>query len=123
MSNTHFNLQSWSSNSARLQAITAQEKRSDDGHSVDILGLRWNPTTDNIMLADKSLIVTNDVLINKREILQDLSKIFDPLGFIAPVVIQGKILIQKLWQLKVPWDEPLNDDLQTKWKDVATVVG
>ena len=120
MSNAYFNLWSWSSNSARLQAITAQEKTSDDGHSINILGLRWNPTTDNIMLADKSLIVTNDVLITKREILQDLSKIFDPLGFIAPVVIRGKILIQKLWQLKVPWDEPLNDDLQTKWKDVAT---
>ena len=120
MSNAHFNLRSWSSNSARLQAITVQEKTSDDGHSINILGLRWNPTTDNIMLADKSLIVTNDVLITKREILQDLSKIFDPLGFIAPVVIRGKILIQKLWQLKVPWDEPLNDDLQTKWRDVAT---
>ena len=119
MSNAHFNFQR-SSNSARLQAITAQEKTSDDGHSVNILGLRWNPTTDNIMLADKSLIVTNDVLITKREILQDLLKIFDPLGFIAPVVIQGEILIQKLWQLKVLWDEPLNDDLQTKWKDVAT---
>jgi len=21
------------------------------------------------------------------------------------------VLMQKLWQLKVPWDEPLNDDL------------
>ena len=56
----------------------------------------------------------------QKEILNHLSKIIDPLGFIAPVVIRGKILIQKLWQSKVTWDEPLSDDLQIEWKKVAT---
>ena len=28
--------------------------------------------------------------------------------------------MQKLWQLKVTWDEPLNDDIQTQWRDIAT---
>ena len=52
--------------------------------------------------------------------MQDLSKIFDPLGFVAPVVIQAKIMMQKLWQLKITWDEPLDDDLQTQWRHIAT---
>ena len=101
-----------------LTSIATQEKTSDGGNSIsiNILGLRWNPTTDKIMLATKSPPLTSDILITKREILYHLSKIFDPLGFIAPVVIRGKILIQKLWQSKVTWDEPLSDDLRIEWK-------
>ena len=119
MSQANFNLRSWSSNSTMLTSIATQEKTSDGGNSINILGLRWNPTTDKIMLATKSPPLTSDILITKREILYHQSKIFDPLGFIAPVVIRGKILIQKLWQSKVTWDEPLSDDLQIEWKKVA----
>ena len=120
MSSANFNLQSWSSNSAELKAIATQENAYDDSTSVNILGLRWNPTTDKISLAAKSSVLAHDDLITKREVLQDLSKIYDPLGFIAPVVIRAKMLMQKLWQLKVTWDEPLNDDLQAEWKHIAT---
>ena len=28
-------------------------------------------------------------------------------------------MIQKLWQSKVTWDEPLSDDLQIEWKKIA----
>ena len=120
MSSANFNLRSWSSNSVELKAIATQESTSDDSSSVNILGLRWNPTTDEISLAAKSSISAYDNLITKREVLRDLSKIFDPLGFIAPVVMRAKMLMQKLWQLKVTWDEPLNDDLQSEWKNIAT---
>jgi len=48
-----------------------------------------------------------------------LSKLFDPLGFVAPVVIRAKILMHTLWQLKVSWDEPLQDNFQVQWKDMA----
>ncbi|XP_065902510.1 uncharacterized protein [Dysidea avara] len=28
--------------------------------------------------------------------------------------------MQKLWQLKITWDEPLDDDLQAQWRHIAT---
>ena len=28
--------------------------------------------------------------------------------------------MQKQWQLKITWDEPLNDDLHAEWKNIAT---
>ena len=28
--------------------------------------------------------------------------------------------MQKLWQLKITWDKPLNDDLHAEWKNIAT---
>ena len=60
MSSASFNLRSWSSNSAELKGIANQENTSDNNTSVNILGLRWNPTTDKISLATKSSILANN---------------------------------------------------------------
>ena len=37
----------------------------------------------------------------------------------TPVVLRAKLLMQKLWQLKITWDEPLNKDIQAEWKEIA----
>ena len=87
-----------------------QDNTADDNTLVNILGLRWNPTTDELTVAAKPSILTNNHLVTKREVLQDLSKIFDQLGFVAPVVIRAKLLMQKLWECKIAWDEPLHED-------------
>ena len=40
-----------------------------------------------------------------------------PLGLLGPVIIKAKIYMQKLWRLKIDWDESLPEDLHTKWKN------
>ncbi|KAK9702016.1 Pao retrotransposon peptidase [Popillia japonica] len=58
-------------------------------------------------------------IITKRQVLSAISKIFDPLGLIGPVTIQAKILMQKLWQSKAEWDDPIPNELNTTWERVA----
>jgi len=41
------------------------------------------------------------------------------LGFLVPVTVQAKILLQELWWLKIKWDDPLNDSHCMKWQDLA----
>ena len=53
MSYANMNLHSWSSNSVELKTIAAQDNVNDNSQSVNILGLRWNPTTDELSLAAK----------------------------------------------------------------------
>ena len=96
MSSARFNLRSWSSNSTELNEIATQDNVADDSSLVNVLGLRWNPTTDELIIATKPSVLAHDHLVTKREVLQDLSKVFDPLAFIAPVVIQAKLLMQQL---------------------------
>ena len=120
MSSARFNLRSWSSNSSELTAIATLDHVADNNTLVNILGLRWNPTTDELTIATKPSPLANDHLVTKREVLQDLSKVFDPLGFIAPVLIRAKLLMQQLWKCKLAWDEPLNENLQLEWKEIAT---
>ena len=120
MSGANMNLRSWSSNSVKLNMIATEDSVNDDSQSVNVLGIRWNPTTDELSLAVKSTISTHDHLVTKREVLQNLSKIFDPLGFAAPVVIRAKILMQQLWLCKVGWDEPLQEELLKGWLEIAS---
>ena len=43
--------------------------------------------------------------------MSSIAKFFDPLGWLAPVVITGKIFLQKLWLEKLDWDAKLPHDL------------
>ena len=42
-----------------------------------------------------------------RTILSHAARIFDPLGFLAPVVITAKLLVQLAWNYAKDWDSPL----------------
>ncbi|GBN04673.1 hypothetical protein AVEN_31096-1 [Araneus ventricosus] len=51
----------------------------------------------------------------KRCVLTAVSRIFDPLGFLAPYVIQAKVLFQDLWLTGIDWDKPIPVESQSKW--------
>lgn len=56
----------------------------------------------------------------KRSILSCIAKIFDPLGLLAPVIIIAKMLIQKLWEEGLNWDEALPLHLRSSWHKLYT---
>ena len=75
---------------------------------------------DSICFIPKPLDSTNKSAITKRSILQDSSRVYDPLGILSPVTIRAKLLIQELWQHSVDWDEPLDQLIRDKWRDIVT---
>ncbi|KAJ8980530.1 hypothetical protein NQ317_008327 [Molorchus minor] len=44
-----------------------------------------------------------------------VESIFDPLGLVGPAVIKAKIMLQRLWQTKIAWDESLSIEMFTNW--------
>lgn len=79
------------------------------------LGLYWDSKND---IFKYSIQMTMKGSVTKRNILSCIAQIFDPLGLIAPVVITAKIVIQRLWQLKLSWDESVPLDVLTKWRAI-----
>jgi len=107
MSDANFNLRSWASNSHHLQAIARDNQVVDENQLVNVLGLHWNTTEDRICFIPKPLDSTNNSAVTKRSILQDSSRVYDPLGILSPIAIRAKLLMQELWQQSVDWDDPL----------------
>ena len=54
----------------------------------------------------------------KRNIVSIIGRFYDPLGFLAPVIISFKILLQGLCGQKLDWDQPLPTALLDKWKSL-----
>jgi len=52
----------------------------------------------------------------KRSVLRTIASIYDPLGLLSPVIIQCKILLSQLWQIKVNWDDQLTTELKEHWQ-------
>ncbi len=48
-------------------------------------------------------------------LISDVSKTFDILGWFSPTIIKVKILFQRLWELKIDWDEPVPTEIQLAW--------
>ena len=51
----------------------------------------------------------------KHGLVSDMAKTFDALGWFSPSTIKAKILMQKLWELKVDWDDPVPGDIYRAW--------
>ena len=51
----------------------------------------------------------------RRGMLSMISSIYDPLGFLAPVLLEGKCLLQMLCKDKASWDEPISDHIRSRW--------
>ena len=115
MAEAKFNLRSWVSNSPLLQNQTATDGVLDTDNGItNILGLRWDSRADTSTLASKEVQIPQDTIITKREILRESSKVYDRLGFITPVSIRAKILMQDIWQLNVDWDESIDGDVRDR---------
>ena len=46
-----------------------------------------------------------------------LNGIYDPLGLITPFTVKGKILMRKLWMLKLGWDDQIPSDVSSECLD------
>ena len=119
MKDARFNLRSWASNSQVITDQASKEGVHDDNNPVNVLGLQWNTHTDALSLTTKSPLPAATSLVTKRDVLCESSKVFDPLGLLSPVTIKAKIFMQKLWQCNVQWDEPLTDEDQQQWLEIA----
>ncbi|XP_015125487.1 uncharacterized protein LOC107047249, partial [Diachasma alloeum] len=112
-----FPLQKWSSNCPQLLhelGLSTEEEVIQFEESVTkVLGLCWHQSSDTFQYKSRDFKTET---ITKRIVSSEIAQIFDPLGFIAPVVVQGKILLQDLWKLKCSWDDPLPEEYIHRWE-------
>jgi len=114
------NLRKWCSNSPKLVSNMKNKNLNahvmldlEDNDTTKTLGLVWNPKKDQLLF--KVSPHSSEHPYTKRTLLADLNRVFDPLGFLSPVLIRGKMFIQELWQLQLDWDAKLPNDMRQRW--------
>ena len=121
-----FSLHKWMANDEKLLSEFSVDVRADfnSSHSYfGLLGLNWNPTDDYFSFC--IIIDQFKNSITKRQVISSIAKLYDPLGWLSPVIITAKAFIQKLWLAKIDWDDTLPLDLQKEflnWYNDITVL-
>lgn len=83
-----------------------------DALTQSSLGLLWDLQTDTIRFK----VSSENKPSTRRGVLSVVNRLYDPLGFIAPVIIQGKIILRKVVSDTSDWDEALPDYLLEEWE-------
>ncbi|XP_069104772.1 uncharacterized protein [Argopecten irradians] len=76
------------------------------------LGLSWDLESDSFLFR----ISPDDKPYTRRGVLSVTNSLFDPLGFIAPVAIGGKILLRSMTTGMFDWDETLPSKFYNEWE-------
>ena len=76
------------------------------------LGVLWNIESDCFQFR----IILNDKPLTRRGVLSTVSSVYDPLGFIAPVILLGKQILQQMCAESLGWDDPLPESIAMKWE-------
>lgn len=123
-----YELHKWFSNHPEILNIIPESKRekvnidikNDMESDFRTLGLKLDITGDFFSVVVPEMIKLT--LRTKREILGCLTSFFDPLGLIAPVIVNAKLIMQGIWCTKINWDDQVPPDLMKKWDDLQSKI-
>ena len=102
-----FKLHKWTSNVRELEAFSAHDNEGVVTYAKEqlgvkpgkcgLLGLRWNKDSDAIAVTFPQEIVAT----TKRGVLGKMAKVYDPLGLVSPLTLEGKMLYRDACQKKM----------------------
>ncbi len=75
----------------------------EDNKYSKTLGIEWNVASDRLRIN-----ISNSPRVDKmtkRSVVSDVAKVFDALGLLTLTTIKMKILLQRLWETKLGWDD------------------
>ena len=84
---------------------TKQQFGTVNEGECSLLRLPWNKSADTISV----VIPTKVAKTTKRGTLQKLAKIYDLLGLMSPIMLEGKLIYCAICLKKIGWDTELDE--------------
>ena len=119
LSDVGFRLTKWMSNNREVLSKIPEEERARPTLDLDLenlpvertLGVQWDVEKDVFLFKVREPHQPS----TKRGILSAVSSLYDPMGFVCPVVLEAKKILQKLWKLNLGWDDEIPEELHSRW--------
>lgn len=102
-----FTIKDWHSNVRALETF-------DEEQETTVLGIPSDKQGDCLCIQDPEW---KTILPTRRSILSAVSKIWDPLGVLAPVLVETKLAMQSLARQHKEWDEVISEEEVTAWRN------
>lgn len=114
----------WRSNSNLLVQELSEEKIEsvllNEQGPASVLGLKWITKTDELTYVVNCAEI--DKCLTKRTILSKIGQLYDPVGFLAPVIVRAKLLVQAIWKAQLEWDEIVPEHIAEQWKNIWATI-
>ncbi|XP_045032645.1 uncharacterized protein LOC123474497 [Daphnia magna] len=118
-----FHLNQWFSSSrrvlSRVEGDCNQPRLNLDQEDLPTkrtLGVLYDSESDSFIFDVKTDVEAS----TKRRILSAVSTLYDPLGFLSPVILSAKRILQELWLVGVDWDYQVPEEIQHQWNKWTT---
>lgn len=82
-----------------------------DIETIRVLGLQWDPHQDAFIYRVDPI----ENCVTKRQVLSQIARIYDLSGFVSPITIWMKILLQQVWLQGLDWDDLLPSAMLDQW--------
>ena len=86
--------------------------KEDSSH---VLGLKWDHNNDTLVVS-RGTSSTVTKYLTQRLVLSLVSKVFDPIGLVAPFTVGARLLLKNIWRVSGQhWDEEFQKDIVEKF--------
>ena len=111
---SHSNIPSLQSSNIKSESelTYAKEKFKNTADLTIILGVPWDKNRDNFSIVVPEF---NEKLKTKRNVLNYIASIYDPLGLISASHTIGKVIYRELCDKKLPWDTVIPQIVKKKF--------
>lgn len=124
-------LRKWASNSPAILESVPMEHQSNatslefnSTETIKTLGMCWQPSKDQFEFKLKFDIPST---VTKRSVLSTTARLFDPLGYITPIVVKAKMILKSIWNhtssdgnnASLRCDDVLPEPLHSQWEQYA----
>ena len=115
-----FNLRKWlSTSNVMMQTIPENEKSKPIKNAMPstalkecVMGINWCVSSDEFFFNVK----VPSSSATKRQILAFTNSLYDPLGFVLPVVLRTRLIYSEVCRAILDWDEPLLGSHLQQWE-------
>ncbi len=116
-----FLLRKWRSNSQKLLESIPDELKEKEpvmefvSHDdcPKTLGLHWNTLKDDMYVSIPKIEYHGK--LTKRQLVSNIAKVYDVMGWLSPVILFAKSLLQQVWESRVDWDDSVPGDILADW--------
>ena len=109
-------LHEFASNVPEVNDYLKEKDLLSEKKPLKLLGVHWDFESDMWYIVIPEFEI---VLVTKRSILSDIARVFDVIGFFGPILILGRLLVQKAWDSDLSWDDLLPEDMRDEWKSIV----